>query len=343
MTAASQRPRVSKPHTGAATADLLSAAQLVQLNERRDAPGLRQLTGHGAVLLVGALLWGLPLAGYEPAAQLIPWPLRLLGLLLLGLGLAFGFCAMHESGHRTAFASLQLNESVAWWAGVLSFYNADFYRRYHQWHHRYTHLPGLDPELEDSPPSDLTSYLLELSAIPWWIGKIQGHWAGIRGDFAGQPYISSEAVPAVRRSIQLQFVVYGVLLLASIPAGNGMLFWLWLLPLAVAQPVLRFVLMAEHGGCPFEPDGLRNTRTTLTLAPLRLLMWQMPFHAEHHLYPSLPFHALARAHGLLAARIEHVERGYLAVHRRFRADLSALGLPSLAEQSLADQAAAAES
>lgn len=326
--AVSLRSKDSMAGSGSATAGLLSTAQLAQLNERRDAPGLKQLACHVAVLLVGALLWGLPLIGAEPAALVIPWPLRLLGLLLLGLGLAFGFCAMHESGHRTAFASRQLNDTVAWWAGVLSFYNADFYRRYHQWHHRYTHLPDLDPELEDSPPSNLASYLLELSAIPWWIGKIRGHWAGMRGDFAGRPYISGEAIPTVRRSIQLQFAVYGVLLLASIPAGNGLLFWFWLLPLAVAQPLLRFVLMAEHGGCPFEPDGLRNTRTTLTLAPLRLLMWQMPFHTEHHLYPSLPFHSLARAHGLLAPRIQHCDSGYLAVHRRFLSDLGALALPS---------------
>jgi fatty acid desaturase len=328
VTAVSLQSKVPSAHSTSATAELLSTAQLGLLNERCDGPGLKQLACHLAVVLVGALLWGLPLVGSESAALVIPWPLRLLGLLLLGLGLAFSFCAMHESGHRTAFASRQLNDTVAWWAGVLSFYNADFYRRYHQWHHRYTHLPGLDPELESSPPSDLASYLLELSAIPWWMGKIRGHWAGLRGDFAGQPYIPSEAIPAVRRSIQLQCAVYGVLLVASIPAANGLLFWFWLLPLAVAQPLLRFVLLAEHGGCPFEPDGRRNTRTTLTLAPLRLLMWQMPFHTEHHLYPSLPFHALARAHGLLAPSLQHGDRGYLAVHRRFLNNLSALGLPA---------------
>ncbi len=327
MAAASLQSRSSRADGGSNAADLLSTAQLAQLNERRDGPGLRQLALHGAVLLAGVLLWGLPLAGYEPAGLPIPWPLRLLGLLLLGLGLAFGFCAMHECGHRTAFAGRRLNDNVAWWAGVLSFYNADFYRRYHQWHHRYTHLVGLDPELEDSPPTTLAAYLLELSAIPWWIGKVRGHWAGMRGDFAGNPYISDDAIPAVRRSIQLQIAVYGVLLLASIPAGNGLLLWCWLLPLALAQPLLRFVMMAEHGGCPFVPDGLSNTRTTLTLAPLRWLMWQMPFHAEHHLYPSMPFHALARAHGLIAPRLVHCDQGYLAVHVSFLADLSTLAPP----------------
>ncbi len=333
VVAASPRSQAPTADGSTSAAQLLSTTELAEVNERLDGPGLRQLVVHGAVLISGALLWDLPLAGGLGAGLTIAWPLRLLGLLLLGLGLAFGFCAMHECGHRTAFASRQLNDTVAWWAGVLSFYNADFYRRYHQWHHRYTHQVGLDPELEDSPPTTLAAYLLELSAIPWWIGKIRGHLAGWRGDFSGRPYISADAIPAVRRSIRCQMAVYGVLLLASLPAGNGLLFWGWLVPLAVAQPLLRFVMLAEHGGCPFVPDSLRNTRTTLTLAPLRWLMWQMPYHCEHHLYPSVPFHALARVHGLIAARIEHCDHGYLSVHRRFLADLRALALPPLAPAS----------
>jgi fatty acid desaturase len=56
-------------------------------------------------------------------------------------------------------------------------------------------------------------------------------------------------------------------------------------------------------------------------------MWNMPFHAEHHLYPSLPFHAAPEAHALLAPQLEHIGAGYWAVHRDFRRDLSALALP----------------
>ena len=28
----------------------------------------------------------------------------------------------------------------------------------------------------------------------------------------------------------------------------------------------------------------------MTNPAVRLLMWNMPFHAEHHLYPFIPFH-----------------------------------------------------
>jgi len=342
--AASRSPLSSASSSPPAAAlGTLPADRLAALNQRHDRPGLLQLAFHLGVLVAGGLLWGQALgqARLVPAplvlvplvpAPLVPAPLvaplGLIGLLLLGWGLAFAFCAMHEAGHRTAFASRSLNDAVAWWAGVLSFYNADFYRRYHQWHHRYTHLVGLDPELEDQPPTTRTAYLLELSGLPWWIGKVRGHLAGLRGDFSTRPYIPADAVPAVRRSLGLQFAAYGLLALVSLVGANGFLFWYWLLPLAVGQPLLRFVLLAEHGGCPFVADGLCNTRTTYTLMPLRRLMWNMPFHAEHHLYPSLPFHALAAAHHDLRPGLRVVAPGYLAVHRGFLANLSALAMPA---------------
>jgi hypothetical protein len=40
----------------------------------------------------------------------------------------------------------------------------------------------------------------------------------------------------------------------------------------VGQPILRFILLAEHTGCTLDDNSLTNTRTTLTLAPLRFLM-----------------------------------------------------------------------
>jgi fatty acid desaturase len=307
----------SSPADTDATA-LIPAAALRDLNLRSDAAGCRQLLGHGALIVISGLLW---------ADGSLPWAVRLPALLFNGAGLAFAFCAMHEAGHRTAFASRAVNDTVAWWAGVLSFYNADFYRRYHQWHHRYTHRPGLDPELEDDPPTTRGAYLLKLSGLPWWTGKLRGHLRGLAGSFAQAPYVPADAAAAVTRSIRRQFAVYAGMLLLSLPGGNGFLLWHWLLPLALGQPLLRFVLLAEHGGCDSGADGLGNTRTTATLPPLRWLMWNMPFHVEHHLFASIPFHALPAAHAWIAPRLLHHEPGYLRLHRRFLADPSVLALP----------------
>ncbi len=307
----------------AARAALIPRAELAALNQLRDGPGWIRLGSHLLLIAAGGLAWG---------QQAWPLILRLAGLLLCGVGLATCFAGLHECSHRTAFRTRSLNDGVAWLLGLLSFYNATAYRRYHQWHHRYTHQPGLDPELDDPVPTSLPAYLLEIGGWHWWSGKVASFSRLLWADLSEVPYLNAEVIPAVRRSAWLQVGVYLTLAALSLIGGNGFLLWFWLLPLAVGQPFLRFVLLAEHTGCSFSTDGTRNTRTTLTLWPMRWLMWNMPFHAEHHLFASIPFHALPAAHRSIAPHLEHVDRGYLAVHRRLLANLPALALPASVSQ-----------
>ena len=299
---------------------LIPRPDLAQLNALSDRPGLLRFGAQLLLIGAGGGLW---------AQASLPMALRLVGLVASGIGLATCFAPMHECGHRTAFASRRLNDACAWLAGLLSFYNATFYRRYHQWHHRFAHQVGLDPELEDPQPTTRLAYGLELLGWNWWIGKLRGHARLLFGDLGGIAYLSPEVIPQVRRSIRLQFGVYGLVLGVSLAAGHGwFLVWAWLLPLALGQPLLRFFLLAEHSGCEFCADGTRNTRTTLTNPLVRWLMWNMPFHSEHHLYPSLPFHALPPAHRWIGPKIHHCDRGYLAVHRQLLQNLSKLALPA---------------
>jgi fatty acid desaturase len=91
----------------------------------------------------------------------------------------------------------------------------------------------------------------------------------------------------------------------------------WIGPLILGQPLLRLYLLTEHTGCTLDDNGLTNTRTTLTNAPIRLLMGNMSYHAEHHLSPSIPFHRLADAHAALRNRLGVVQHGYARWHWRF--------------------------
>ncbi|MEB3172596.1 MAG: fatty acid desaturase [Cyanobacteriota bacterium] len=278
-----------------------------------------QLTSHLLAIALFGLLW---------RVSSVPLPLRLLSLWISGVCLACCFAGLHECSHRTAFRSRRLNDGAAWLLGLLSFYNATFYRRYHQWHHRFTHQPGRDPELDDPVPTTVGAYLLEISGLTWWSGKVRGYARLLWGDLSAVPYLSPELIPQVRRSVRLQFGVYGALLVLSLIQANGFLLWSWLVPLAVGQPVLRLLLLAEHTGCAYSGDALANTRTTLTLAPVRWLMWNMPFHAEHHLYPSLPFHALPAAHRWIGPNLQHLDRGYLRVHFNLLSRLAQLAQPA---------------
>jgi fatty acid desaturase len=122
--------------------------------------------------------------------------------------------------------------------------------------------------------------------------------------------------------VRLQLAVYAAAIVTSIAIGEPLFFTYWLLPVAAGQPLLRAILLAEHGGCSQDDDPLTNTRTTYTVLPVRVLMWDMPYHAEHHRWPALPFHALAVAHESLGPELAHVaKRGYLGFHAEYLRNL----------------------
>lgn len=282
---------------------ILKSPLLKILNARSNVKGLIQLAGHFWVMGVSGYLW----------TTSDSWLIKIPALIVYGFSFAAMFAPLHESSHRTAFALYRLNDTVAWIAGLLSFYNSDFYRRYHKWHHRYAQVEGKDPELDDPKPSNFREYLVEISGLNWWIGKFISHYRVATGKLENYFYIAEDARDEVIRSTRLQLAVYGVAIAISLIFGQPWFFTLWLLPLAVGQPILRFILLAEHTGCTNNENPLTNTRTTLTWFPF--MVWNIPFHAEHHLYPSIPFHALPQAHQQLKEHFEVVEEGYSKVHR----------------------------
>src|SRR5438270_765037 len=99
---------------------------------------------------------------------------------------------------------------------------------------------------------------------------------------------------------------------ASMLTGSPIALLVWIVPWMLGQTFLRPYLLAEHTACSFTRDCLENTRTTLTLPLVRLFAWNMPYHAEHHAYPAVPFHALPRLHERVQGKIENLEPGYVA-------------------------------
>ena len=108
----------------------------------------------------------------------------------------------------------------------------------------------------------------------------------------------------------MSLVTAGAAVLFALPFGWATPLLYWIGPQLLGQPFLRAYLFAEHTGCTLDRNGLTNTRTTLTSAAVRLLMWNMPFHAEHHLYPSIPFYRLPDAHRAMQDRLGVVQCGY---------------------------------
>jgi fatty acid desaturase len=293
------------PEANPSARNLVPLSVLAALGRRSDRHGVLRLAAHIAcIAATGCLVW---LA--RPS-----WVLLIPAMALHGVTIITLFAPMHECVHRTAFASRWANDAVGWIAGVLGFYNATYYRHFHAWHHRYTQDLERDPELIFPKAKNLREYVTELSGFTFWWRRILDYPRLALGQSRHLPFVPVSARRAIALSMSAQLTVYLAALVAIGFGYDGVLIY-WFIPAVLAQPFLRALLVAEHTGCSQDQNGLTNTRTTAASFPIRLLMWNMPFHAEHHLYPAVPFHQLPALHAHVRDRLQHRAPGYLAANR----------------------------
>ena len=292
---------------------LIGKDELKQLSERADGPGLMQLLAHGSILAAT----GAAVATGAGTILVLP------AMLAHGIALVFLFAPLHETIHRTAFRQRWLNDCAAFVIGVLLVLPREYFRAFHFAHHRFTQDAAQDPELAAPKPATSAQLVWHVSGLPYWIAGFRGLFGRARGILPEPFYATDRVRRAVIRESRIVLAIYAVAALGSLAPGSAALLWFWVLPALLGQPFLRLYLLAEHSGCPRSADMLENSRTTYTNALVRMLAWNMPFHAEHHAWPSIPFHALPRAHVLARARLRKIAPGYGAALREIWRDLRA--------------------
>jgi fatty acid desaturase len=299
------------PDIDATPTDRDSATQALRdLLARSDQAGLAHLAGHLLLLVLTAGL----VAGSAGSLWLGP------AMFLEGVVLVFLFAPLHETIHRTAFATRALNDGVAFVIGVLLLLPREYFRAFHFAHHRHTQDPARDPELGSPRPATKAQWLLYVSGLPYWRWQIAGLIARAAGRVPDDFYGNDAQRTKVIRESRLVLLIYAAILILSLATGSDAALRYWIVPAVLGQPMLRLYLLAEHWGCPLSPAGapvdmLARSRTTYTNALMRFLAWNMPFHAEHHANPAVPFHALPAANALLRLRLSTTSPGYIAANR----------------------------
>jgi fatty acid desaturase len=292
---------------------LLPREMIRALSRRSDVRGAFQFGSHlGLLLATGLLVW---------ASRGHPWLVA--PLILYGIVLAFLFCALHECIHRTAFASRALNDAVAWVCGALLILPPNYFRLFHFAHHRFTQNRARDPELAVAAPATPAAYWWRVSGLPYWRERLQ---TTLRHALTGQvtePFVPPARAAELVREARILWGCYLAIAAVSLYLQRADVLLYWIVPALLGQPFLRLFLLAEHTGCAFDDDMLANTRTTYTNRAVLLLTWRMPYHAEHHSFPSVPFHRLASVNALLPAEGRVTSPGYLALHRTLLRQLRA--------------------
>lgn len=281
-------------------------SELRQLQRRSDVPALAHVAGHFAFLLAtGALV-------FAASGQLL---LLIPAMFVHGVVLVFLFAPMHECTHGTAFRRRRLNSVVGYICGFLLLRSSLYFKYRHADHHTYTQDPERDPDLVAMPGSR-GLYIAEVLGAAFWPKLVGALYRSATGRYneLEQRFLPESERGRVSRETRVLVALYALIAAGSIVTGTwAAVLTYWIIPRVLAEPVLRLVRLAEHTGMEEGPDPLTNTRTTLTNPVIRFLYWNMPYHAAHHLVPSVPFHSLAKLHEQLP---QHpVEKGYVRVHR----------------------------
>jgi len=274
----------------------VSAEDRTAFTTRSDLYGLIHLFTHfGAIMIVAALI----LQGWW-------WLIPVQGVLIV-----FLFTLEHECTHQTPFATKTLNESVGHLCGFALLLPFRWFRYFHLAHHKWTNIAGKDPELEGDFPKSGNALLWHISGIPYWMSMACVTFALASGRPVAR-YIPTAAIAPARLEARLMIVGY-CLVLSLFPT----LFWIWVIPVIIGQPALRLYLLAEHGDCPQVANMFANTRTTFTNRAMCWLAWNMPYHTEHHVWPSVPFSKLPILSKRLKDHLQVTSPGYIAFQRDF--------------------------
>lgn len=287
----------------------LAPAMLRELSARSDRQGaLRAISHYGAVIVTGGLI------AVVAGSRGLAWALPLMALQ--GYFVAFLFMAVHETAHKTAFASRRLNLAIGHLSSFIILLPYEYYCLFHWDHHRYTQIPGKDPELIVGPkPASDTQLAIAYSGLQQLAGRVL---LMLRHAVTGQ--VTAPWIPANRRKTivteaRIYVACYLALFAGSVALGTPILLWVWIVPLLFGQMILRPYLYAEHTGCDEARSAFLSTRTTYTGAVMKWFAWNMPYHVEHHAYPSVPFHALPKLNAIVDDRIRFRGQGYRAVTR----------------------------
>lgn len=283
---------------------LVSTERLRELQSRRDGPSVRRLVAQ-------SLLY----AGSTAGLLLVEQPVAIAALVLLSGVVQFGFFGMlHEACHRTMFVRPWANTLAGWIAALGQPMSPALMRAFHFEHHRHTHELARDPELGGLP------FMATWPRGPLWLFTVTGisvlvarfGWSLFAALVpAGADAAWSKVLPFVAKDKRRRVAWEGRVLMAIHAAAMVLastlvpaIWWVYV-GMALGHMFLSWYITCEHRGLPQEGSVLERTRSLDTPALVRWLVWNMPYHAEHHGWPAVPWHALPALHAEVRPHLVH--------------------------------------
>ncbi len=224
----------------------------------------------------------------------------------------------HESGHGTAFKSDWANTITYYPASFMLFREPTLWRWSHVRHHSDTVVVGRDAEIVFPRPPKLGKWLanyLNIFGAPTMLARMVRHARG-HISTADRSYIPEQEQPKVITEarvflgILVAVAVWCVGTMSIVPAlfiGLPTFYGAWL--------VLLFGTTQHAGLQENVLDHRLNTRTVYMNPLSRFLYLNMNYHVEHHMFPTVPYHALPKLHDEVKDQLVEPSSSIIAAYR----------------------------
>jgi len=268
----------------------ISRKRMKELMQRRDGPALRDT----AIWLLAMLVSGFGGYWFWGTWACVPF--------FFTYGLLYGTASnarWHETGHGTAFKTRWMNDAVYQLSSFMFMFEPHVWRWSHARHHTDTIIVGRDPEIVEPRPPRLINMLLSLVRMPYvftttW--SVCRHATG-RMTQEEQTFIPESQWPKIFVTARIWLLIHGLTL------GLALYMQSWLPLMFIGLPTLYggwlsyLFGVTQHVGLAEDVLDHRSNCRTIYMGPLlRFFYLNMNYHLEHHMYPMVPFHALAQLH-----------------------------------------------
>ena len=292
--------------------------QLKELMQRRDGPALRDTAIWAGALIVSGV------AGY------FAWGTWWAVPCFLVYGVLYGGASdsrWHECGHRTAFRTTWMNDVVYEIACFMILREPTVWRWSHTRHHTDTIIVGRDPEIAVPRPPDILGLVLNIFALKSSYVAIKSvifHAAG-RLTETELTFIPESERRYVYRTARIWLAILGAVVLIAIGTRSILPLMYVGLPTLYGGWFVILVGLTQHAGLAEDVlDHRLNTRTVTMNPVFRFLYWNMNYHIEHHMFPTVPYHALPKLHAAMKHDTPPPYPNILAAYREI--------IPTLARQ-----------
>jgi fatty acid desaturase len=285
----------------------IERATLKGLMKRANGPGLYFLAVWG-LLLAAAGLW-IHLA--RGSAWLVP------AVIVYGVVLGFAYAPSHECAHGTAFRTRWLNETVLW-ASSFIWGESPTHRRFaHSHHHTHTWHWTVDAQMGYTNPVRLRTWFGDVIGLLefWPRAKLMVRHASGRILERERVYLPAGQDHIVVREARLMMAGYAGLLAWAVIGQTWVPMLYFFIPrFAGAFAVYAFITTQHMAMAQNVSDHRLCTRSMTNSWLGRVLYWNMNYHIEHHVYPSVPFHALPALNAAIKDQLPEPSPSLIAAH-----------------------------